>query len=506
MSRGQFAVMSLVVAVAVFAGVVVASLVPPVARVAAQDLELVPPPPGATALASHSFADLVERTLPAVVQVTTTSYEENTPDPMLDNPFFRRFFRDEENDDEERDQRQRPVMQGGSGFFITEDGFVLTNRHVVEDGDEFRITTFDDQEYEARLVGTDPYLDLALLKVDVGRAFTALPLGNSDDLRIGEWVIAIGHPIRFENTVTAGIVSGKGRLLAADARDIGRYIQTDAAINFGNSGGPLLNVRGEVVGVNTAIVRGGFTRTVEGLGFALPINSGKRVLEELASTGTVRRGWLGVTIQAVDREEAEYFGLDDERGASIVAVSDGSPADDAGLEAGDIILSVNGDSVIDNTDLVDKIAQHRPSEVVDLGIFRPAEVGRGGERMDVEVRLGERRVGLEPDEVPPMPEESSSQDVSALGFTVEAMRPEMRERLEERGTRGLLVTEVDPQSQAYRKGLRPGLVVVELEGRPVTTLDEYREIVAGIQSGQIVRVLVESVEQGTQTSLFFRAP
>jgi serine protease Do len=492
------------VTLAVFAGVVVASLIPPVARVDAQELDLIPRPSPNAGLVVPSFADLAEPAIPSIVQITSTAYVEQAQDPMFDNPFFRRFFRQgPEEEDEEREPQRRQRQSGGSGFFITEEGHILTNRHVVEEGEEFRVRTANDQEYEADLIGTDPYMDVALLKVEGNEPFPALALGDSSELRVGEWVIAIGHPLSFDNTVTAGVVSGKGRLLAAGgARDLGRYIQTDAAINFGNSGGPLLNTRGEVVGINTAIVRGGLARNVEGLGFALPVDSAKRVLDELAATGTVKRGWLGVTIQSVDREQAEYYGLERPIGAEVNGVTEGSPADDAGMRMGDIILSVDGEPVEDNLDLVDLISQRRPGDTVELGVFRPEPRERAGERMMISVTLGERRVGLD-EEPAPLRQDEGGEDISALGFTVEPMPPRMRESLEEPG---VIVTDVDPQSQAYRKGLRPGNVVLEINGQKTPTLSEFRQAVAGVESGDIVQALIYRGDAEMQDVLFFRAP
>ncbi|NJN65034.1 MAG: PDZ domain-containing protein, partial [Acidobacteria bacterium] len=400
MSRGQFVVMTLLIMVAVFAGVVVASLIPPVVNASAQELVLAKPASVPVTTASvPSFADLAEGALPSVVQIRSRRFVRESNDPMLDNPLFRRWFFNEDNQPE---PREREEESGGSGFFLTSDGYVLTNRHVVEEGEQFRVTTYDRKEYDAKLIGFDPYLDVAVLKIEGNGEFRPLVLGDSDSLRVGEWVMAIGHPINFENTVTIGIVSGKGRrLISGGARDVGNYIQTDAAINRGNSGGPLINTRGEVIGINTAIIRGGFAQ-VEGIGFALPITLAREVLDQLVKTGTVRRGWLGVSVRALDDEMVAYYGMPSRKGALVSDVTAGSPAADAGVKNGDVVISVDGQEIQDSSDLVEKVSRRRPDETVELGIWRLRSLDEpgSGQLVKIRVTLGERRVGLEGDEAP----------------------------------------------------------------------------------------------------------
>ncbi|GAB4375019.1 MAG: Do family serine endopeptidase [Acidobacteriota bacterium] len=509
MSRGQFVVMTLMMTVAVLAGVLTAALVPPVVDAQAKELKLAPAPPPSAAVVVPSFADLAERALPSVVRITTKAFREAGRDPLRDHPFFRRFFNDEP--DTEQEPELRPEYMGGSGFFITADGYLLTNKHVVQDGEEFLVRTFDGKEYKAQLVGTDPYTDVALLKVDTDEPVTPLPLGDSDTVRVGEWVMAIGHPVMLENTVTVGIVSGKGRrLIGAAALDVGSYIQTDAAINRGNSGGPLINTRGEVIGINTAIIRGGMAQ-IEGIGFALPITMVKDVLDQLVETGTVKRGWLGVTVQAVDDKSAEFYGLDAPHGALVQSVTEGGPAESAGVSQGDVIIAVDGEEVIDSSDLVEKISRHRPGDRVELELLTSGETGKP-RRKTVTVELGERGEGLrgqvEPQETGGDEGEGkrADGDVSALGFTVAPLPDGVRRQLERDGLAGVLVIDVDPKSDAFDEGLQKGNIVLSVNGKPTPDLESFREAIAGIRSGQVVRMTVLTRPRADQRLLFFRAP
>ncbi len=512
MMRGNRLVLVLTVVLAAAAGGLLAWLVPPLGMAAAGGLDLVPPPPADRAAAVPSFADLAERAIPAVVSITSRKVVERK-DPhegLLDNPFFRRFFQDRpvppspgggpgKQKDEER--------WGGSGFFITPDGYILTNRHVIEGAEHVVVTTSDDDEYEAKIVGTDPYLDLALLKVDADRELPALALGDSDALRVGEWVIAIGNPIMYRNTVTVGVVSGKGRRLGFDPSDLGTYIQTDAAINFGNSGGPLLNARGEVVGINTAIIRDDpghpFRGYVEGIGFALPISQAKRVLDQLAKEGTVHRGWLGVTVAPMTREKAEYYGLDSPRGAFVNDVAEDSPAADAGLREEDIILAVDGTPIRDSGALVDAISSRLPGDEVTLTVWRDRK------KVKVRVKLGERKVGLEEGAAPSGPRQERQEDegsAEALGIRVVPLPAGWKKTLAKKGLDGgVLVDDVDPASPAWQKGVRPGLVIADVNGRATPTVKAFREATAGIKPGQVVR-LRALLRDGEELFLFFRAP
>ena len=484
-------------------------------------LKLAPPAPPAAAIAPPSFADLAERAIPSVVQIASMRYVEDQQDPhemFRDSPFFRRFFEEEQPqpDAPEGDEppQSRPERSGGSGFFFTTDGYIMTNRHVVEKAEDLRVTTSDDREFEAKLIGVDPYLDLAVIKVESDKPFPALPLGSSDALRVGEWVVAIGNPIMYRNSVTAGVVSGKGRRLNTfDRSELGDYIQTDAAINFGNSGGPLLNARGEVIGINTAIVRNdgnplrGREGLIEGIGFALPIDAARRSLDQLVSTGTVRRGYLGVSVAVLSENGASFYGLSDARGALVQRVDEDTPAAKAGIRQEDVILAVDGRPVSNSTELVNAISAKRPGDVVRLDVWRFDTQAKRGQKLAIDVTLAERRIGLNEEEgraaPAPVPKETESE--TSLGITVKPVRPEMREPLEKRGIRGVLVTAVDPTSSAYREGLQPGVVITDVNGKPTPTVADFRSVVQQIKPGDVVRVIVRT-QDGDQALIFFRAP
>ncbi len=331
--------------------------------------------PGAGAplpMAPLSFAPLVDAASPAVVSVyvkqTVSIEEQHMGIPGL--PFF---FGPEHGQQPEEFERQG----SGSGFVISADGYILTNNHVVEDASELRVALADGRELVAQLVGTDPEIDVALIKVEPEEPLPALTLGSSDALRVGDWVVAIGNPLDYDHTVTAGIVSAKGRILNATTYD--DFIQTDASINPGNSGGPLLNTSGEVVGINTAVSRFG-----QGIAFSVPIDMVKSLIDDLKEHGRVARGWLGVSMQTVDDDLALALGLDEPTGALVAVVHDDTPAQSSGLKAGDLILELGGDVIDDSNALLHAVGRHRPGELVSM------EVLRNGKRKTMEVTLGER--------------------------------------------------------------------------------------------------------------------
>ena len=522
MNRGRFFVVTGMVTVALAAGALVATLVPGVSTAnAAVDLKLAPPST-APAVVVPSFADLAERAIPSVVGITASKIE-SAKDPheqFFDNPFFRRFFRgetfgDDQNNNAQPKNRRQKRQWGGSGFFITSDGYILTNKHVIEDAETVFVRTSSMTQLEdgipAKVVGQDPYLDVALIKIEGKNDWPALPLGDSDKLRVGEWSIAIGNPIVFRNSVTTGVISGKGRRLAeGDPSSLGDYIQTDAAINFGNSGGPLLNAKGEVIGINTAIIRDDPTEAmsgrggyVQGIGFALPISAVKRVLSQIASTGTVKRGYLGVSVTPLSSDAAEFLKVPGGRGAYVARVEKDGPASKAGLAKDDVILTVDDQPVATSEELVSEISSHHPGEKVKLGIWRD------GKKSDITVTLAERTVGIEKEE--PAKSESAPEpeggSATALGFTVGPLTPQLRERLKEMDppVKGVLITDVDPASEAANKGVGEGMIVMDLNGRPTPSVDAYRKAASDVKPGQVVRVRILD-GRGDEATVFFRAP
>jgi serine protease Do len=472
----------------------------------AERIELAPAVGGGS---GADFADVVEHSMPAVVSVVSTSRSGDADAPNLfrDDPFFRRFwlFGDPEEQEDERQNPHNRQMGSGSGFIISPDGYVLTNNHVIEDYEKIEITTTEGATFDAQVVGVDPSIDLALLKIEPGEhEFPTLPLGDSDGLRVGEWVIAIGNPHEFDQTVTVGVVSGKERRVPLPSTDSGvvSFIQTDAAINLGNSGGPLLDSRGNVVGINTAIRRQNFA---EGIGFALPINTARAVMQQLRERGEVRRGWIGIRMNegGIDETARSYYKLPDTKGVLVTWVDPEGPASKAGLKPGDVIRSVDDEPVRDNLDMISKISSRQPGERVRLSVFRE------GQAMRLALTLGDREEGLvaergdsgDPEE-PPREEPAES---SGLGITVGSLQDSVRERLRlAEGQRGVVITDVDFGSEADRKGLRPTMVVTAINDFPLDDVSDWEERLRPLQSGSPVKLDVV-MPGGDQTFYFFLA-
>jgi serine protease Do len=440
------------------------------------------PPPAATfeGMVLPDFVALADHVIPSVVSV----YSEEVQDPseqrrgMPNDPFH--FFFGPRNEGSEQEPRVR--RSSGSGFFISADGEVLTNHHVIADADKIRIRLADESEYRVEVVGVDPATDIALLKViDPDREFVPLALGDSQALRVGEWVLAAGNPLDMADTVTVGVVSAKGRALglSAESQSFENFIQTDAAINFGNSGGPLVNLRGGVIGINTAINAAG-----QNIGFAVPIDVAKRILPQLREKGRVVRGYLGVSIANISRDDAAAFGLESSDGALVQEVVEGHAAAKAGVRHGDIIVTVDGDTIKDTRQLIDTISAMPPGTEVELGVVR------GGKRQKITVTLEERDsevASLESGEGP-----TDEGDVfERVGVTVTELSPVVRQnfRIAEE-IEGVVVTRVRPLSPAGEQGMIPGLVITEANGEPVTSPAELRRVVADVGAGGYLRLYV----------------
>ncbi|MBU2980840.1 Do family serine endopeptidase [Lentibacter algarum] len=403
----------------------------------------------------ESFADLAESVSPAVVNITTTTMVARGTGPgaiVPEGSPFEDLFPDFQNRDD-NGERARRSSALGSGFVISEDGFIVTNNHVIEGADEIVIEFFSGEELEAELVGTDKKTDIALLKVKSDKPLPFVPFGNSDSARVGDWVMAVGNPLGQGFSVSAGIVSQRNRALQGAYDD---YIQTDAAINRGNSGGPLFNMAGEVVGVNTAILspNGGSI----GIGFSMASNVVVRVVDQLREYGETRRGWLGVRIQDVTDDVAEAIGLEKTAGALVTDVPDG-PSKDAGMLAGDVIMSFAGNEVSDTRGLVRSVGNADVGKTVRVVVFRE------GKTQTLKVTLGRREEaeGVVPaaqtEESAPTQEPATTQ---MLGLTLSPVSDELREQLELSATAtGLVVTEVDEAAEAFEKGLRAGDVITE---------------------------------------------
>ena len=414
-----------------------------------------------------SFADLADKFSPAVVNITTaTTVAGNAaPNPIVPegSPFedFFREFQDRNRGGEDRPRRSSAL---GSGFVISEDGYVVTNNHVIESADEITIEFFNGTELDATVVGTDPKTDIALLKVETEGPLPYVDFGDSDNARVGDWVLAMGNPLGQGFSVSAGIVSARNRALSGTYDD---YIQTDAAINRGNSGGPLFNLDGQVIGVNTAILspNGGSI----GIGFSMASNVVKRVVNQLQEYGETRRGWLGVRIQDVTPDLAESMGMEQARGALVTDVPEG-PAMEAGMESGDVIVKFDGADVEDTRALVRRVGNTEVGKTVDVVVLR------GGEETPLAVTLGRREQaeGAIPAAQPGgETEEQAPAQTEMMGLTLSQVTPDLMEQLDlGDDAQGLVVVDVDEMSDAYDKGLRAGDLITEAGQQKVATTDE----------------------------------
>jgi serine protease Do len=428
-----------------------------------------------------NFVDLARKSFPAVVNISTTTNGEGglrrgpgdgsqgQPGDPFGDPFDR-FFGPGQLP--RRSFKQKSL---GSGFLIDKQGSILTNNHVVEDADEIVVKLSDGTEHKATVLGRDKKTDVALIRIDKAPAVTPIVFGDSDRLQVGEWVMAIGNPFGLENTVTAGIVSAKGRHIGAGPYD--NFIQTDASINPGNSGGPLINLRGEVVGINSAIYsRGGGNI---GIGFASPINIAKELLPDLESHGRVTRGWLGVLIQKVTPEIAESLGLHDTSGALVADVTKGGPAREAGIQVGDVIVEFDGTSVKESVDLPLLVARTPVGKIVKVKVLR----GNGETAIDVKVQQlqeEEAEISRGPD---------STDD---FGLTVRDLTPDVAESLGlDSSTKGVVVASVVPGSPADEAQIRRGDLILEVNRRAVSDSAAFRAAVRGTEKGKGLLVLVK---------------
>jgi serine protease Do len=422
-----------------------------------------------------TFAPLVEAASPAVVSVyvkQTVSLSEQ----HMGIPGFP-FFGGGGGELPEEFERQ----SSGSGFVISADGYILTNNHVVEDASEVWVAMADGEELAATLVGADPDIDVALIKVEPESPLPTLALGDSEQLRVGDWVVAIGNPLDYDHTVTAGIVSAKGRVINATTYD--DFIQTDASINPGNSGGPLLNTSGQVVGINTAVSRFG-----QGIAFSVPIDMVKERIDDLKEHGRVSRGWLGISMQPIDEDLALALGLDEPTGALVAMVHEGTPAEAAGLKAGDLVLSLNGADIADRNDLLHAVGEHRPDEEIEL------EVLRKGKNRTVQVTLGERpsradisrgvlQGGSTPEQNPGIDKPEGLANLGldvARGSEVVGSPPEASERL--------VVTGVKAGSTASDK-LQEGDLILQADGEDVSTVAGLERVLA--KGEEVVMLTIE---------------
>ena len=417
-----------------------------------------------------SFADLAEEVIPGVVSVRSTDIVKADKRRVPFHNFggegspFDFFFRSPDGRKGAEDDEDRKEMSGGTGFIIEADGYILTNNHVVENAEKVEVLIgAKDEVFPAKVVGKDPATDIALLKVEGKSPFPTVKLGDSDKLRVGDWAMAIGDPLNFEKTVTVGVISGKGRQagLSRATQSFENLIQTDAAINFGNSGGPLVNIRGEVIGINTAISRMG-----QNIGFAVPINVAKRLLPQLKK-GKVVRGFLGVTIAPIDKNYQEAFGLSSSDGVLVQSVEKGMPGDKAGLRHGDVITKVDDQVTKTNRDLIDYISAKAPGTKVTITFIR-----EGKEKTSV-ATLETRSIDGEKAEVAPAEEKETKEKI---GITIKDVDPTLRRayQLDKSVQKGIVITHVKPVSAAADANLAEGDVILEVNGSEVTSVADYQ--------------------------------
>ena len=461
-------------------------------------LTIIHSPAGARG-APESFADLAERLLPSVVNISTTQVQKRPknggpqmprfPEGSPFQDFFKEFF--------DRQQREAPTRRAtslGSGFIISKDGFVVTNNHVIAEADEITVTLHDDSKLEAKLIGRDPKTDLALLKVEPKSALRAVPFGDSGATRVGDWVVAIGNPFGLGGTVTSGIVSARQRDINSGPYD--DFIQTDASINRGNSGGPMFNLKGEVIGINTAIFSpsGGSV----GIGFAIPANLARPIVEQLRQYGKARRGWLGVRIQTVTDEIAQSLGLEKATGALVSSLSQDGPAEKSKIKVGDIILQFDNKVVSEMRRLPRIVAETSVGKAVRVVVWR------NGKRVRLPVTLGEfpeddpKLIAATPDR---KQDSGRAVTLKELGMTLSALTPELQERFNlQESMNGVVITKILPGGPAAEKRIPPGAIIRKIgpDQQVVTTPDQVRNKVELSRKAKLNTILILIESRGAQ--------
>jgi serine protease Do len=430
----------------------------------------------------QSFSALAETASQSVVNISTVRTIKGNnrvfrhfykspwgeEDPFKD--FFDKFF----GDQPQREFKQRSL---GSGFIIDKDGYIVTNNHVIAGADKIRVKLNSGKEFDAKIIGRDPSTDIALIKIKADPNYSVVALGDSDALKVGEWVVAIGSPFGLEHTVTAGIVSAKGRVIGSGPYD--DFIQTDASINPGNSGGPLINMNGDVVGINTAIIAGG-----QGIGFAVPVNMAKGVIQQLKTEGEVSRGWLGVGIQDINDKMAEYYGLKEKQGVLVTEVYPGDPADKAGIRPKDIIFEVNGEKIETTREITRVIADFHAGDTVKIKAFRD------GKEKTFQVKIAKK------EEENIVSRTAPQKENEVFGIRVSSITPDIARRLNIHETKGVVVTNVMSGSQGEDKGVSIGDIIKEIDHHPIKTVEDYNTMIGKVKKGDAIIMLVKRANSG----------
>jgi len=455
-------------------------------------------PAPVTSVTIPSFADLAERVMPAVVSITSTEIVSQPQRSFHGSPFD--FFfpdpRQQPNQDDQEDN-QRRQLSGGTGFIISEDGYILTNNHVIDGAEKVEVVvgqTTDNpgETYSAKIVGHDESTDIALIKIEAD-GLPTIKLGDSDKIRVGDWAIAIGNPFQFNNSLSVGVISGRGRALGISqaTQSFENFIQTDAAINYGNSGGPLLNINGEVVGINTAI-----RAMAQNLGFATPINVAKRILPQLKSKGYVSRGYVGISITDLTPEEAKAFGVPGTRGVLVQQPSEGMPAEKAGIVAGDIITKVDDKTVHRTRDLIDYVSDVGPDAKVKVTLIRD------GEQKVLTVTTIERPADTAAAARP----DAEAPARNKIGISVQQLDERTRQQYGfPDDLEGIIVTDVKDVSPAGEGGIAPGDVITSAQGKAVRTPEDLRKVIDSLKAGDVMRLYVtRGSSGGGPTRSFFR--
>jgi serine protease Do len=426
---------------------------------------------------ANGFSSVLDPDMPKVVNISSTKLVQKPSMPnFFSDPFFREFFGNQPGS-QQQPQTQREFSLG-SGVIINSNGYILTNNHVVAGASDVEVFTQNRRKFRAKIVGTDQRTDIAVLKIDAS-GLPAFTFGDSDQLKVGDVVFAIGDPFGIGETATMGIVSAMGRALGGSIEHYENFIQTDAAINPGNSGGAMVDLRGNLVGINTAIISGGGGGN-EGIGFAIPINMARHVMDQIVAHGKVIRGYLGVSIQDVDPDMARAFGLNQGGGALVANVSPGGPAEKAGVKRGDIILALNGKDVTDSSDLSLRISEMAPGNVAHLKVFRNRQP------QQIDVKLGT----LPQNATPGTPAPGAGGGAALPGVTVQNLTSGLAQQLGlPPGSKGVVVTSVDPTSAAAMAGVQRSDVILQVDHMPVQNVQDYNKALAG-KANQPVLLLI----------------